>query len=166
MDMTTLATAQASIKAVFSLAKAATSAAVDHELKARLIEIQSCILEVQERLGDAQADRSDLVEEVAELKQRIRDFEEKRTALMAYSLFEVFPGKFLYKFQSGETAAVEHFACPTCYNAGQVTVLQSAKTGAEQIKYACQTCKFHLWAGHSDPIPPQVLSVSKFRGDW
>lgn len=166
MDMTTLATAQASIKALFGLAKAATSAAVDHELKARLIEIQSCILEAQERLGDAQADRLALLNEVAELKQTVRAFEEKRAALLVYSLFEIFPGKFLYKFQNGETPAVEHFACPTCYNAGQVTVLQSAKTGVQQTRYDCQTCKFKLWAGPSDPVRPIVMGTSTYRGNW
>jgi hypothetical protein len=45
MDISTLAAASESFKALFAIAKVATSAAVDHELKSRLIDIQQCILD-------------------------------------------------------------------------------------------------------------------------
>lgn len=158
MDLTTIAAAQTSIKALFGLVKVATAATVDHELKARLIDIQAGILDAQAKLGDAQAERLDLLHKVAELREKVRVHESAVAALSAYTLHEIGTGKFLYKFISVQPNAVDHFACPTCYNAGKVTVVQSTKTGAQQTYYRCQTCKFSMYVGPSDPVspPPQT----------
>jgi predicted RNA-binding Zn-ribbon protein involved in translation (DUF1610 family) len=154
MDITTLAAAQESVKALFSLAKVATAATVDHELKARLIEIQAGILEAQSKLGDAQAERLDLLHQVAELRDKVRQFENAHAALDAYKLHEIDSGKFLYKYINSGPDGIDHFACPTCFDAGKVTVLQSKKTGTNQSYYSCNTCKFGLSVGPSDPARP------------
>lgn len=156
MDLTTIAAAQTSIKALFGLARVATAATVDHELKARLIDIQAGILDAQAKLGDAQAERLDLLHQVAELREKVRVHENAVAALSAYTLHEIGKGKFLYKFISFQPNAVDHFACPTCHNAGKVTVLQSSKTGAQQTHYGCQTCKFSMYVGPSDPPRPRT----------
>lgn len=152
MDITTLAAAQESVKALFSLAKVATAATVDHELKEKLIEIQTGILEAQAKLGDAQAERLDLLHQVAELREKVRQYESARASLDSYQLYEIDQGKFLYKYKGGGQGDVAHFACPTCHNAGNVTVLQTSKTGERQTCYVCKTCKFALYVGPSDPI--------------
>lgn len=159
MDMTTLAAAQTSIKALYTLAKGATSAAVDHELKARMIQIQSGILDAQDKLGDAQAERIDLLHQVAELREKVRQLEGDQAKLAAYSLYAVEPGKYLYKFNEEQPDAVPHYACPTCFGSGKVTVLQSKKTGTHQIYYYCGTCQFGLHVGPSDP----PLSIRQLR---
>ena len=154
MDITTLAAAQESIKALFSLAKVATAATVDHELKARLIEIQAGILEAQSKLGDAQAERLGLLHQIAELRDKVRQFENAQAALTSYKLHPIDHGKFLYKFINSGPDDVDHFACPTCYDSAKVTVLQSRKTGTNQTTYTCNTCKFSLSVGPSNPPPP------------
>lgn len=147
MDLTTIAAAQSSIKALFGLAKVATAATVDHELKARLIDIQAGILDAQAKLGDAQAERLDLLHLVAELREKVRVFESARDALAAYQLHEIEEGKFLYKFIPDSINSVDHFACPSCHNGGKVTVLQATKTGSRQTAYVCKTCKFVMYVG-------------------
>lgn len=151
MDMTTIAAAQASIKAVLGLAQGATAAVVDHQLKERLISIQAAILDTQAKLGDAQEERLDLLNQVAELKEKVRSFEQARASLASYRLHEIDPGKFLYKYVDEGPEDVAHFACPTCHNAGKVTVLQTSKTGANQLCYMCKTCKFTMYVGPSNP---------------
>lgn len=153
MDITTITAAQASIKALMGLAKGATAAVVDSQLKDRLIDIQSGILDVQAKLGDAQAERLKLLGQVAELKEKIRVLERARDVLNDYQLHEVGPGRFLYKYLKGAPDHVEHFACPTCYDGGKITVLQSPKTGSQQTTYICKTCRFSLAVGASDPLP-------------
>src|SRR5450830_1915125 len=113
MDISTIAAAQTSIKALFGLAKAASAAAVDHELKARLIDIQSGILDAQAKLGDAHAERLELLNQVAELREKVRVFEHTDAALTSYQLHEIDPGKFLYKFIPVQPNDVDHFACPS-----------------------------------------------------
>ena len=163
MDLTTIAAAQTSIKALFGLAKVATAATVDHKLKARLIDIQAGILDAQAKLGDAQAERLDLLHLVAELREKVRVHESAGDALAAYQLHEIDTGKFLYKFISDAINTVDHFACPSCHNAGRVTVLQSNKTGSQQTFYACKTCQFSMYVGKSDPRPPIIPRSVRFR---
>jgi hypothetical protein len=151
MDMTTLAAVQESVKALFGLARVATAATVDHEVKARLIEIQAGILDAQSKLGDAQAERLELLAEVAELRGKVREFQAAKAALDAYDLHEIEPGKFLYRYNGGGKGEVAHYACPTCHNAGAVTVLQSSKTGAIQSRYSCGACRFRIFVGPDDP---------------
>lgn len=155
MDMNTLAAAQTSIKALFTLARVATAATVDHQVKDRLIEIQSGILEAQEKLGDAQSERLELLHLVAELREKVRIHETKVAALASYALHEIEPGKFLYKFIPDERGTVDHFACPTCYNSEKVTVLQTSKNDSQQTLYECRTCCFVLCVGPSK-YPPHL----------
>lgn len=152
MDMTTIAAAQASIKAVLGLAQGATAAAVDHQLKERLISIQAAILDTQAKLGDAQEERLSLLNQVADLQEKVRGFEQARSALASYELHEIEQGKLLYKYVG--KGGVAHYACPTCHNGGKVTVLQATKTGAQQHCYVCKTCKFVLYVGPSNPTRP------------
>lgn len=160
MDMTTLAAAQTSIKALFGLVKGATSAVVDHELKAKLIDIQAGILDAQGKLGDAQAERLELLNEINILRDKVRSYENAKAALDSYTLHEVAPGRYLYKYAETGEEKVDHFACPPCHNAGKISVLQSPKTGSKQVTYICKTCRFSLAVGESDPI-----RVSR-RSDW
>ena len=166
MDMTSIAAAQASIKALLGLAKGATAAVVDHELKAKLIDIQGAILEAQSKLGDAQAERLNLLEELAELRTQVRKLEEGQNKLAGYSLAEVSPGTFLYEAITKTSNEVEHYACPTCYSQGTVAVIQQRRTGREQVTYSCQRCKFTLIIGKSDPLPPIGSTSAWGRRDW
>lgn len=150
MDMTTIAAAQASIKAVLGLAQGATAAAVDHQLKERLISIQAAILDTQAKLGDAQEERLSLLNQVADLTEKVRGFEQARAALASYELCEIESGKFLYKYVG--TQGVAHYACQTCHNSGKVTVLQTSKTGSRETYYSCAACNFGLTVGVPDPV--------------
>lgn len=165
MDITTITAAQTSIKALFGLAKVATAATVDHELKARLIDIQAGILDAQAKLGDAQAERLDLLHLVAELREKVRVHESAGDALAAYQLHEIEGGKFLYKFIPDGINTVEHFACPSCHNAGKVTVLQASKTASQQIAYVCKTCKFVMYVGVA-VAQPQLNRNSPRFASW
>lgn len=162
MDMTSIATAQASIRSLLGIAKTATDAVVDHQLKERLIEVQQGILDIQAQLGDAQADRLAIMEEAQRLRDRVRELEAAKAKLDAYELVEVEEGKYLHR-SIGH--AVEHYACPNCFSAAKVAVLQRYKSGQQQVKYGCQVCSFLLFVGPSDPLKRQLISpgVGRFR---
>ena len=166
MDMTTIAAAQESIKALSALVRGATSAAIDHGMKAKLIDIQSAILDTQAKLGDAQAERIELLQQVGELQSKLRELEKAKTVLDSYELCSVDQGKFLYKPRQGASGSeVEHYACPACYNAGSLSVLQQFKTGSQQTLYSCHACKFELYVGPSDPPKPLPIRGVTMR-NW
>ncbi len=155
MDITAIAAAQESIKALSALVKGAASAAIDHSMKGKLIDIQSAILETQAKLGDAQSERIDLLQQVGELQSRLRELENTKSALDSYELCSVGEGKFLFKQkQGGSSGVIAHHACPNCHSDGKVSVLQESKTGTRQVRYSCHTCKFDLYVGPVDPVQP------------
>lgn len=166
MDMTSLAAALESLKIVAGVAKATTGAAVDHQIKERLIEIQQGILDVQVQLADATEERLELLHQVAELRRRLGDFEAAKAALDDYEMHEIAEGRYLYKSRPDAGHTVTHFVCPSCYNAGKISVLQATKTGKEQTRYNCVAagCSFKMYVGPSDPKPPVVLRRSSWMG--
>lgn len=165
MDMTSLATAFEAAKATYGIARAATSAAVDRDMKDKLIEIQQGILDVQAQLADATEERLALLHQVAELRRKVGEFEATKAALDAYELNEVATGQFLYRARAEAGHAVEHYACPSCHNAGKVSVLQTTRTGSQQHLYTCvaASCSFKMYVGKSDPAPPLVSRRVEWR---
>lgn len=165
MDMTSLATAFEAAKATLGIAKAAASAAVDHQMKDRLIEIQQGILDVQAQLADATEERLDLLHQVAELRRKVGEFEAAKAALDGYELCRLEGGQYLYWARAEAGHTVEHYACPSCHNAGKVSVLQSRKTGKEQTMYKCVApgCGYSTYVGPSDPKGPAVVD-GRIRG--
>lgn len=165
MDMTSLAAALESLKIVAGVARVTASAAVDHEMKGRLIEIQQGILDVQMQLGDATAERLDLLHQVAELRRKVGEFEAAKAALDGYELCKMEDGQYLYKARAEAGHVVGHYACPSCFDAGKISVLQSKKSGAAQTQYKCVAtgCTYHTFVGPSDPRDPPV-AAGRIRG--
>lgn len=172
MDMTALATAIGVANATLGIARAAASAAVDHQMKDKLIDIQQGILDVQTQLADATEERLALLHRVAELQHKVRSFEDTKAALDGYELCGMGDGQYLYHARAEAGHAVQHYACPSCHNAGKVSVLQSRKTGKEQTMYKCvaQGCAYHTYVGPSDPRDPPVVSGKvrerNFGSNW
>lgn len=164
MDMTSLATAFEAAKTTLGIAKAAASAAVDHQMKDRLIEIQQGILDVQAQLADATEERLNLLHVVAELRQKVREFEAAKAALDEYEMHEVAEGRIFYKSKPDAGHTVEHYACPSCYDAGKVSVLQTTKTGSQQHLYHCvaAACSFKMYVGRPDPAAPLIRRRSGY----
>jgi hypothetical protein len=168
MDMGAIAGVQAAIKATLELVRAGTNAAVDQKVKQQMIDMQSAVLDIQAKLGDAHGERLALLEEVADLKSRLRDIEATKQFLDMYELHEVDTGKYLYKYKKTGGGMVDHFACPVCHNAGRVSVLQSAKTGEKRTHYVCRahSCSFQLAVGPADPPQPHRVVSSGYVRNW
>lgn len=159
MDIAAIASAQEGAKALISLAKGAISASADQQVKGRLIEIQQAILEVQEKLNDAQAERFTLLGQVAELREKLRTVEDRKAALDAYELSEVEPGKRLMKTKPGH--AHEHYACPKCYSGGAVGLIQAVGVNGRTC-WCCSSCDFKLFTGKSNPPSQPRRSASSY----
>ena len=116
MDLSLIPAIIESTKVLYGLARGALDATSDNEAKAKLIDVQRAILDIQEKLGNAQAERLDLIHQLAELRGKVREFEGAKAALDKYELFEIEQGKFLYRSKSDGGSEPEHFVCPTCHS--------------------------------------------------
>lgn len=144
---TALGAAQQAFKAVLGIAKATTSAVVDHELKAKLIAIQEGILDAQTKLGDAQAERLDLLHQVAELKDKVRAFEVAKADLDGYAMHELAPGLTVFKTKPGAGHAMEHYACPRCHSWRAFGLLQRTDQTNGRTRWTCSVCTFVALTG-------------------
>ena len=161
MDMGTFAAAQQSLGALFSLARGASAAVLDHEVKTKLIDIQAAVLDVQGKLGDAQREQLDLLQELAEVKERLRAAEARRDTLDSYQLVSVEPGSLLYRSKEG--VLPEHYACPTCYNKGELGVLRAIPlNGGSSTSWHCAACGFAMRTGA--PPPPMIRRTAHSPG--
>lgn len=154
MDMTSLTAALESLKIVAGVARATAGAALDHQMKDRLIEIQQGILDVQMQLGDVTAERLELLNQVAELRRKVGDFEAAKAALDGYELCEVAPGEFLYRARESYGHSVAHYACPACYGSGRVSVLREQRQqGGHVAQFWCYApgCTFTAHVRLSTP---------------
>jgi len=141
------------VKAASQLASAAAKATVDHQMKDKLIGIQQAILDIQEKLGDAQEDRLRLLTEIGELREELKNSKASRASLEGYELVEVESGKFLYRLRSDQGGTVPHYVCPTCYTNGTISILQASRITPRKTYYNCQACeKFSLGIGPDEDI--------------
>jgi hypothetical protein len=159
--LASLAAAQTSVKAVLGLARGAVTATVDYQLKERLIEIQQAILDIQAKLGDAQAERLNLLGDLADLREKLRAAQAERAALEAYELHEVAPGQHLYKTKDGHPH--EHYACPRCYSAGTIGLIQRNPWDG-RTRWLCSSCQFVMFTGTANPRPKTQLRSSGWMG--
>jgi len=166
MDMSALAGAQTGLKAAYDMARLATGAVVDNKVKQQMIDMQAAVLDVQAKLADAHAERLALLDELSELKIKLRAAQDTAAQLDSYELCAVEEGKFLFRFKATEPD-VPHYACPVCYANRKVSVLQAPKTGTQQHLYTCKVCNsFNMYVGPSDPKPPRKVISSGFVRNW
>lgn len=162
--ITAIAAAQQSFKAVLGIARATTSAVVDHEVKARLIEIQEGILDAQAKLGDAQAERLDLLHQVAELKEEVRAFKAAKAALDGYVMHELQPGLTVFRSRPDAGHALEHYACPRCHSGGNIGVLQHTDQRDGRTRWTCSVCAFVALTGSASRYSPSGRSGGGWMG--
>jgi hypothetical protein len=168
MDIASLATALESVKTLSGIAKSTANAIVDHQLKDKLIEIQQGVLDVQAQLISATAERLELLQQISALTLRIEELQENKLKLSRYKLSEIETGKFLYKSTIDSEDQPPHYACPACYDAGRVRILQAAKTGALQTRFKCMAsdCTFDIYVGPTDPEKPQRVAPATMKVGW
>lgn len=146
--------------AVKTLVAGAFNAKVDHEVRAKQIEIQSAMLQLQEHLLNATQERLELIKKVDEMQRTLRDTDDLKRKLSGYELVRMEDGAAFYKSKGNADHPISHFACPPCYEAGNVRVLQETKTGDRQQYYLCATCKFSRSIGPDDPM--ESISYERF----
>jgi predicted RNA-binding Zn-ribbon protein involved in translation (DUF1610 family) len=110
------------------------------------------MLQLQEHLLNATQERLELIRKIDDLQRAFRDADDMRVQLSGYELVRMEDGAAFYKSKGGAGHSISHFACPPCYEAGKVRVLQETKTGDQQRHYACATCNFSRTIGPDDPM--------------
>jgi len=100
------------------------------------------IIDLQQTILDAQRSQLELLNEVTELKERVRATENKRVELARYEMVDVKnSGEFAYRLKATEAGGrPQHLVCPTCFEKGNISTLHAEGSSNGQDWYVCRAC--------------------------
>lgn len=111
--------------------------AKNDKIKAKTIELTSCITDIQSKLLTVQKESLEIFEENKKLKQKIDDFDKWEEIKKYYTLMKL--GK-SHLYQSNELNPIKDskiFICPNCFTDRIESILQYLNAG----KFNCPKCK-------------------------
>ncbi|WP_313250799.1 hypothetical protein [Stenotrophomonas sp.] len=151
MDFASLATAASSIGTAISTAKAALEIRDFNATGAAIAEMTQKLLDLQSQLLAVNAAFFQLQQERVALTEQVRELEKERTERERYTLFEISPGAFVYRFNvspeaDGATqpgiAQPAHYLCQRCFDEDRKVVLQNWSD-----RWRCTHCNISFGRG-------------------
>jgi cell division protein FtsB len=148
-----VAGAVASAKTMGDIAKSLLTIRDESVIKARVFELNSTLMDLQQQIMAAQREQMALLDEVSELKKDLRhsqqslsDQQDRLQVLDRYELLNVGPGKVIYQLKPVlRNEEPEHFCCTNCYDGGRRSVMTgSHHAGDGFLSFFCPSCKYSI----------------------
>lgn len=131
----------------------------DTETKQKVIELQTAILGLHDRIRLAQSEHDDLAKAKDELERKLTDYQRWDTEAARYELRELAPGIFAYALKpEHKSTEPEHYLCPHCFGEKKRSILQHPRAG--YTNYACHACKFEI-----NPVKQSIAFATVKRRD-
>jgi Zn finger protein HypA/HybF involved in hydrogenase expression len=156
MDITSISSALASIKAAKDIAQSMVNLRDTAAMQAKIIEFQSKILDAQSAASSAQEERATLIERVRNLEQEVARFKQWDTDKQRYELKNWGQGAFACVLKVDATPPEPpHALCVTCYDNGKKSILQfNGQVRIPEMAWHCPSCKAKVMA-HSRVLLPK-----------
>jgi len=115
---------------------------IDNAVKAKAIELNFTIIELQSAIFDLQAKHQTVLDEKDNLKKQLMQKKQWKAEAAKYELKAVDSGVFVYalKREKGNTEPA-HWLCTKCYQFEQKSVLQRTSKNPLAWIYTCFTCQ-------------------------
>jgi predicted RNA-binding Zn-ribbon protein involved in translation (DUF1610 family) len=157
MDAASIIGAYQGLKAAKEILSAAFDAKVDAEAKPKVLEALQKLGDAQDTLFALRDELFSLQESNNQLKQQLAEAAAWQSRAEQYQLVKTSGGAIVFRFKSEP----EHYACPSCFNAKAIHILQPNRTSSG--KYRCTGCTSEF------PIEPQKKSAPiqyPTSGEW
>lgn len=143
MDIKSLAPLQVTLPPVGETASASVSLA-DYRKNEKLAAAEQRVRELQTLLLCASRERLRLMNQIAEVREKLLCMEGAKAIFEGYELHEVAPGWFAYKSGKRADNVSVSYACPEWHHTEKVTTLQVIDIGRQQTIYRCSSpsCRF------------------------
>jgi hypothetical protein len=107
----------------------------------------AAIIELQEKILDAQSDQAVLIETVGALKARVAELEAWDADKNRYKLSDLGRGMSAYTLKEGmENGEPPHQLCATCYNEGHKSIMQTETRNPGRCQVmVCHRCGSDLY---------------------
>lgn len=140
------------VKAASELLVGIVRAKVDAKVEAALLDVRQRLIDAQEDLLAAQMQRSQLEEELKEVKRQLMSAEAWEQEKTRYKL-TLPPGLYSHVYAVKRSAAAPepaHYACPHCYQQGRKSILYVKASREGWTALACP-CGVELSTGTRGP---------------
>lgn len=137
MDLTAIASAGQSLKALHDGIKVLLNLKEDVAIRERTSELLGLVATTQFQLLEAQAQQSAALGRIAELEAEARELKAWAVKREHYELHKLASGTFVYRVKEAHRGTEPvHDLCPRCYQEGIPSILQAAgvKEGCHAVK--------------------------------
>src|ERR1043165_4290532 len=159
VDMTAIAGVAGSLNSAGQILKALLGMNIDHEVRAKVAELQGEIISAQSAALSSLAERAALLSRVEELEAEIRAGRSWEAEASRYELQQFPAGPQAYALipekANGEPI---HKLCPACFQKRKKSIMQPITAPGEGEVVDCPDCKLRLELVESPP-PPFVASA-------
>lgn len=153
MDAVTIGGMYESIKALAGLAKTTADAVVDQKVKAEIFKLQQGLYDLQAKALEDQMGRIQLTQQLGEIQRELDSLRNQQAKLDQYELFQVEPGRHVFRSKLSGEGDATHYACLNCLNIRKsIGVLQVEGGYNGQTRYWCTACDFNIYVGQALPI--------------
>jgi hypothetical protein len=135
----------------------------DVETKQKVIELQSAIFDLHDRVRSAQAEQDELLKAKSELERKLAEYERWDAEAARYELRALADGVFVYALKAEHKGKEpEHFLCPHCFAERKRSILNHPR--ADYSNYVCHACKFDVNPVKSSYGFASVPRRDRYRG--
>lgn len=147
VDMSAISIISVSLNTAINIAKAMVDVRDATVFQGKVFELQRAIIDAQQNIFAANAERSSLIEEVREAKAQIARLEAWDTEKQRYELKDVGAGSLAYAVkESMRDSEPTHHICAACYQHGHKSILQPNAVYPDKTLY-CSECKAQIFTG-------------------
>jgi hypothetical protein len=153
VDMSAISVISTPLNAAVNIAKAMVDVRDATAFQGKVFELQRAIIDAQQNIFAANAERSSLIEEVREAKAQIASLEAWNTEKQRYELKDVGAGSLAYAVkESMRNSEPAHYICAACYQHGRKSILQPRADYPDKT-LNCSECKAQIITGVANFYP-------------
>lgn len=159
MDLESVKGAITSIKLAGEIAKTFVDLKSQAEINARVVDLQSVILEAQGALFAANDTQRELLAEIDTLKAKIIGMDQWATEQKRYRLYSPRDGMLFYALtQATSNGEPAHYLCTNCFQTGRKSILNQGRNSQAWTQFECPACRATISTGHRGSFPLEYAS--------
>lgn len=156
-----IAGAYQGVKTARDMAKGLADLNTDVAVKTRAHELLDVILDVYDKLFEAQTQRTALTSRIAELEEENRRHKDWVAEKSRYALHQIEGGGYVYRLKPAhQSTEPSHDLCPSCYEDSIKSILQYKGYVSGHKAYTCKRCSTEVLGELPDSSRPSIVTWS------
>jgi Zn finger protein HypA/HybF involved in hydrogenase expression len=162
VDISAIAGTVSALKGAIDISKAMIGLHDAQTVQAKIIELNSKILEAQTNAFAANEERATLVQRIGELEKEVAHLKAWETEKQRYQLTDIGDGTFAYAIKESMSGGEPpHYICATCYEQAKKSILNNTRLPGGGNLLTCHSCASKMIIRHDYQSPSYVISAEE-----